>query len=60
MSIASIKPSDCPADLRFKIMRYAASKKIDWTEAVVCLAREAVSPSASGKSVKSGAASHVR
>ena len=44
MSIAEIRPSDCPAELRAKIEKVVARKKIDWQTAVLFLARKVVSP----------------
>lgn len=44
MSIADIRPSDCPAELRVKIERKMKLEKISWRDAVISLAREVVSP----------------
>ena len=44
MSIAEIRPSDCPAELRAKIEKVMARKKIDWQTAVLFLAQKVVSP----------------
>lgn len=44
MSISSIRPSDCPAELRVKIERVMTDKKLTWRGAVLFLAREVVSP----------------
>lgn len=46
MSITNIRPSDCPVELRIKIERVMAMKKISWRGALVFLAREVVSPKA--------------
>lgn len=44
MSIANIRPSDCPAELRVKIEKIMAREKLAWREAIIFLAREVVSP----------------
>lgn len=44
MSIANIRPSDCPVELRVRIEHIMSAKKISWRDAVLFLAREAVSP----------------
>lgn len=44
MSICNIRPTDCPVELRFKIERVMATKKMTWRDAVLFLAREVVSP----------------
>lgn len=44
MSIAEIRPSDCPAELRAKIEKVMARKKLDWQKAVLFLAQKVVSP----------------
>lgn len=44
MSITDIRPSDCPAELRAKIEKVMASKKLDWQSAVLFLAQKVVSP----------------
>jgi len=45
MSIANIRPSDCPAELRVKIEKVMKREKLGWRDAVLFLAREVVSPS---------------
>ncbi|MBQ1428561.1 MAG: hypothetical protein IIZ06_02745 [Kiritimatiellae bacterium] len=44
MSIANIRPSDCPVELRVKIEKVARRKKMTWRDAVIFLARGVVSP----------------
>ena len=44
MSIANIRPSDCPAELRVKIEKIMVREKLTWRDAVIFLAREVVSP----------------
>lgn len=44
MSIANIRPSDCPAELRVKIEKVMKRKRLTWRDAVIFLAREVVSP----------------
>lgn len=44
MSIANIRPSDCPAELRVKIEKVMRRRKLTWRDAVLFLAREVVSP----------------
>lgn len=44
MSIADIRPSDCPAELRAKIEKVMARKKLNWQEAILFLAQKVVSP----------------
>ena len=43
MSIANIRPSDCPAELRVKIEKVMSRRKLTWRDAVLFLAREVVS-----------------
>lgn len=44
MSIADIRPSDCPAELRAKIEKVMKLKNLDWQSAILFLARKVVSP----------------
>ena len=44
MSIADIRPSDCPTELRAKIEKIMARKKLDWKSAIIFLAHKVVSP----------------
>lgn len=44
MSIANIRPEDCPSELRAKIEKVMAREKLNWREAVLFLARGVVSP----------------
>ena len=44
MSIANIRPSDCPAELRAKIEKVMKLKNLDWQSAILFLARKVVSP----------------
>ena len=44
MSIANIRPSDCPAELRVKIEKIMARQKLTWRNAVIFLAQKVVSP----------------
>lgn len=44
MSIANIRPSDCPAELRVKIEKIMARQKLTWRNAVIFLAKKVVSP----------------
>ena len=45
MSIAEIKPSALPIELRVKIEHVMAERKLSWRDTVLSLAREVVSPS---------------
>lgn len=44
MSIADIKPEHCPAELRAKIEKVMARRKLSWRETILFLARKVVSP----------------
>lgn len=44
MSIANIRPSDCPVELRVKIEKVMKREKMTWRDAVIFLARKVVSP----------------
>lgn len=44
MSIANIRPSDCPIELRVKIEKVMKREKMTWRSAVIFLARKVVSP----------------
>lgn len=44
MSIANIRPADCPAELRLKIEKVMKRENLTWRDAVIFLAREVVSP----------------
>lgn len=46
MSVADLKPSDIPPELRVKIEIVMQRERLSWREAVIFLAREVVSPSA--------------
>lgn len=49
MSIADLKPHSVPAELRMKIKRVMAARRLSWRDAVISLAREVVSPYSSRK-----------
>ena len=44
MSIANIRPSDCPAELRAKIEKVMKIKNLDWQSAIIFLIKKVVSP----------------
>lgn len=44
MSITDIRPSDVPVELRVKIEKIMARKKVDWKGAILFLAQKVVSP----------------
>ena len=44
MSIAEIKPTALPVELRIKIERVASEKNLSWRDTIFFLAREVVSP----------------
>ena len=56
MSIANLKPTDVPAELRMKIEKVMKRQKISWKEAIIFLARKVVSPT--GRKPTQGVPAH--
>lgn len=52
MSIADIKPTSVPAELRVKIEHVMRERSLSWRDAVLFLAKEVVSPSRRARRAK--------